>query len=220
MPPFNSELARQAVNHATDRNELVRRLGGPQMATPTCQLFPPNFPGYEYCCPFGITDADGRYAGPDLAKAKALVAQSGTLGARVTVDVRTDPTFGRFSNYFAELLPKLGYRVTVRKMDPSKTAVLSFYRDSRNRVQIAWADGWIADYPAPYNFYGPLFSCAGFRPANPIGNNNISEFCDHHIDELAEAGSRSRRRATQPPPTSCGGRSTGWSPTPRRRSSR
>ena len=47
----------EAVNYATDRNELVNRLGGPQMATPTCQLFPRNFPGYEYYCPFDATTA-------------------------------------------------------------------------------------------------------------------------------------------------------------------
>jgi len=183
VPPFNRKLARQAVSYATDRNELVKRLGGPQMATPTCQLFPRNFPGYEYNCPFGVTDADGRYAGPDLAKAKTLVARSGTLGMPVTVDVVTDPTFGPFTYYFAELLPKLGYRVTVRKMDPSKPNFGSFYKDSRNKVQVAW-NGWVADYPEPYNFYAPLFSCAAFLPANPT-NNNISGFCDHGIDRTA-----------------------------------
>ncbi|HEY3714948.1 MAG TPA: ABC transporter substrate-binding protein [Jatrophihabitantaceae bacterium] len=182
VPPFNNKLARQAVNHATDRNELVKRLGGSQMATPTCQLLPRNFPGYEYRCPFGVTGTDGGYTGPDLAKARALVARSGTLGAPVTVDVVTDPTFGPFTNYFAELLPKLGYRVTVRKQDPATAD--PFYRDSRNKVQIAWADGWIADYPASYNFYDPILSCASFSPADPT-NLNVGEFCDPDIDAIA-----------------------------------
>jgi len=182
VPPFNNKLARQAVNYATDRNELVKRLGGPQMATPTCQLFPRNFPGYEYNCPFDVAGTDGSYAGPDLVKAKELVARSGTLGVPVTVDVRAGQTFGPFTNYFAELLRKLGYRVTVRKIGRNP---ISFYRDSRNKVQISWADGWIADYPAPYNFYAPLFSCDGFLPANSDTNNNISEFCDPEIDGIA-----------------------------------
>ncbi|HZC51831.1 MAG TPA: ABC transporter substrate-binding protein, partial [Mycobacterium sp.] len=180
VPPFNNKLARQAVNYATDRNELVKRFGGPQLATPTCQMLPPNFPGYEPYCPFGMTDADGKYAGPDMATAKKLVARSGTYGAAVTVDVTTNPMYGPYTNYFAELLRKLGYRVTVRKMNDK----FGFYKDSRNKMQISWANGWIADYPAPDNFYGPLFSCAGFAPANP-NNNNVSEFCDHGIDALA-----------------------------------
>jgi YVTN family beta-propeller protein len=185
VPPFNNKLARRAVNYATDRNELVRLLGGPQLATPTCQLVPPNFPGYKHYCPFDISGPDGTYGRPDLDKARILVAQSGTLGAPVTVDVLADPRFGPFTNHFATVLRKLGYRVTVRVMDPSKTGPFSFYRDSRNKVQIATGFDWLADFPTPYNFYGPLFSCASFSPANPV-NTNISEFCDDTIDQIAE----------------------------------
>jgi len=47
VPPFNNKLARQAVNLATDRNELVRLISGPVLTSPTCQLLPPNFPGYH-----------------------------------------------------------------------------------------------------------------------------------------------------------------------------
>jgi peptide/nickel transport system substrate-binding protein len=185
VPPFNNKRARQAVNHATDRNKLVELLGGRQLATPTCQLLPPNFPGYAYYCPFGIADADGRYAGPDLVKAKALVAQSGTVGARVTVDVFTGPRFSPFTNYFADLLRTLGYRVTVRKLDPTTVDVQSFYRDPRNKVQIAWGASIVADFPAPYNFYNLLFSCASLSPANPA-SLNVSGFCDAEIDQIAE----------------------------------
>ena len=186
VPPFNNANARRAVNYATDRNELVNRLGGPQMATPTCQLFPRNFPGYKYHCPFDATHGTaGSYAGPDLVKAKELVAQSGTLGMRVTVDVVTDLTFVPFTHYFAELLRKLGYRVTERAKDPYKT---NGYKDSRNKLQIA-QNGWVADYPAPYNFYVPMFSCDSFLPNNTT-NNNISEFCDHGIDKIADDAHR------------------------------
>jgi YVTN family beta-propeller protein len=185
VPPFDKVLARQAVNYATDRNELVQRLGGAQLATPTCQLLPPNFPGYDHNCPFDLKGADGRYAGPDLDKAKALVARSGTFGAPVTVDVFTDPRFGSFTTYFAELLQKLRYRVTVRTLDPSKTDVQSFYRDPRHKVQIAWGADWLADFPTPYNFYGPLFSCDRSSPTNPV-SLNLSGFCDRGIDQIAE----------------------------------
>jgi peptide/nickel transport system substrate-binding protein len=188
VPPFDNKLARHAVNYATDRNKLVELLGGPQLATPTCQLLPPNFPGYAYYCPFSVKGVDGRYAGPDLAKAKALVTQSGTHGARVTVDVFTDPSFGPFTSYFADLLETLGYRVTVRKLDPSKTDVQSFYRDPRHKVQIAWGVDWLPDFPVPEDVYGPLFSCASVSPANPAGLN-VSGFCDSAIEEIAEQAS-------------------------------
>jgi Bacterial extracellular solute-binding proteins, family 5 Middle len=87
LPPFNNVLARRAVNYATDRNELVRRTGGPELTTPTCQLLPPNFPAHHDYCPFGILDSAGHYAGPNLTTAQQLITQSGTRGERVTVDV-------------------------------------------------------------------------------------------------------------------------------------
>jgi peptide/nickel transport system substrate-binding protein len=52
--------------------------------------------------------------------------------------------------------------------------------DSRDRVQIGFY-GWFQDFPAPWEFIGPLFTCASFVPANP-GNSNAAEFCDPRID--------------------------------------
>src|SRR6266702_2836409 len=47
QPPFNNLKARQAVNFAADRNAYVKIGGGPSLAVPTCQVLPPNFPGYK-----------------------------------------------------------------------------------------------------------------------------------------------------------------------------
>src|SRR5215212_4616075 len=47
VPPFNNLKARQGVNFATDRNALVKIYGGPKLAVPTCQILPPNYPGYK-----------------------------------------------------------------------------------------------------------------------------------------------------------------------------
>src|SRR6266566_5152607 len=52
VPPFNNLKARQAVNYATDRNALVKIYGGPKLAVPSCQILPPNFPGYKPYCPY------------------------------------------------------------------------------------------------------------------------------------------------------------------------
>ena len=39
--PFNVLAARQALNYAIDRATLIRLIGGPLMAQPTCQILPP-----------------------------------------------------------------------------------------------------------------------------------------------------------------------------------
>jgi len=64
-------------------------------------------------------------------------------------------------------------------------ATLPYLADSRNRIQITWALGWTADYPAASNFYYNLFSCASFVPGNGGNNLNVSEYCNRDIDRLA-----------------------------------
>jgi YVTN family beta-propeller protein len=188
VPPFNNVLARRAVNFATDRNQLVLPTGGPQLASPTCQLLPPNFPGHHDYCPFGLLDATGHYAGPNLAEAQRLITQSGTRGQHVTVDVNAHALRGvRKSEYFIGVLRELGYQVTVRTIgdSPNGPGPFDFYHNSSNKIQIAYAGPWASDFPVPYDFYDELFSCSGFVP-NSAFNSNASEFCDSDIDNLAK----------------------------------
>jgi ABC-type transport system substrate-binding protein len=79
VPPFDRLDARRAVNYAVDRAAVVEILGGPKVAEPTCQIIPPNFPGYRPYCPYTAGDpAAGKWTAPDLVKARALIARSGT----------------------------------------------------------------------------------------------------------------------------------------------
>ena len=52
LPPFNNLKARLAVNYAVDRNATVKIFGGPNLATPSCQVLPPGFPGHVDYCPY------------------------------------------------------------------------------------------------------------------------------------------------------------------------
>ena len=91
-PPFDNLQARQAINFAADRTAYVKIAGGPSLAVPTCQILPPNFPGYEPYCPYtaGADSDNTKWTGVDLTKAKELVKQSGTSGAKVVVNGTTD----------------------------------------------------------------------------------------------------------------------------------
>ena len=85
VAPFDNVKVRQAVNYATDRAAIIKVWGGPQVATPTCQILPPDFPGYAAYCPYTTNPGDGKWHGPDMAKAQQLIAESGTKGQKVAV---------------------------------------------------------------------------------------------------------------------------------------
>jgi YVTN family beta-propeller protein len=49
--PFDNVLARRAVNLAIDRAAVARRLSGPGLSAPTCQVLPPTSPGTRPTAP-------------------------------------------------------------------------------------------------------------------------------------------------------------------------
>ena len=164
VPPFDDARVRRAVSLAVDRRAVVRIVGGPETAGPTCQILPPNFPGYVPYCPHHV---------PRLAAARRLVRASGTRGMRVTV--WTNGQFRPIMRYARSLLQAVGYRATI-------TSRGDFGRvyDPRTHVQ-AGPTYWGADYAAPFDFLAKNLSCAAFS-RNPDRNANLSEFCSPRID--------------------------------------
>jgi peptide/nickel transport system substrate-binding protein len=177
IPPFNNLKARQAVNYATDRKALIKIYGGPQLAVPTCQVLPPNFPGYKPYCPYTVNPGSGKWTGPDMAKAKQLVQESGTKGAAVKVNTDTTDVDKGYGLYFIGLLNKLGYKATPQFL--SNDIQYPFIQNSKNKVQFAFSD-WFADYPAASDFLQILLGCGSFHP-NSNSSPNIAEFCHKGI---------------------------------------
>ena len=141
------------MNYAVDRQALVRAARSALSAQPTCQVLPPSFPGYRRYCPY-------RY---DLAKARRLVAASGTRGMPVVVWSPTQAVF--FMSYIVSALNTLGYRARLRVED----GVWHY-----QKIQVG-PHTWFADYPAAANF-SALFSCHAPAQANP------SRFCDPAVE--------------------------------------
>ncbi len=170
VPPFDRLDARKAVNFAVDRAAATNAWGGPNTAQRTCQILPPNFPGYRPYCPYTAgSTTSGKWTAPDLTKAKALVARSGTRGMKVTLWAWSQAK--GFNAVALRVLTSLGYRVTVKPVggfDRYWNAV----GDPRNRAQIGF-DGHEGGYPSPATFFVELFSC----PAT-----DSSQFCDPGID--------------------------------------
>jgi peptide/nickel transport system substrate-binding protein len=181
-PPFNNLKARQAVNYATDRSAIVKLYGGPQLAQPTCQILPPRFPGYKPYCPY--TKHPGtKWTAPDLAKAKKLIAESGTKGASVLVNTTTVDTQKNMGLYFVGLLNKIGYKAKLQALSPD--IQYEFCQNSKNVVQFCWSD-WYQDYPAASDFINVLLGCTGFHPGSNA-SPNIAEFCDRKIEAEIQA---------------------------------
>ncbi|HEV8452365.1 MAG TPA: ABC transporter substrate-binding protein [Gaiellales bacterium] len=104
-PLATDQTARRAIAYAIDRNRVVSALGGPLQAQPTCQLIPPNFPGYRPYCPYTVQTGSGHWIAPNLPLAKHLALMSRSYGKAVTVQPGSP-----FSRYVLDLLDHLGYK--------------------------------------------------------------------------------------------------------------
>ena len=187
-PPFDDRRVRRAINFATDRRKIVKLAGGPDLAQLTCQILPPGMPGYAPSCPYTTRPGPGgAWSGPDLGRARRLVAQSGTKGTHVTAwTYETKRDLGR---YFASLLRRLGYRSSLRVL-PDYEAYGELVADSRTGAQMG-INGWSADIETPSNFTIP-FLCSSFVRADPEPNRNLGGFCDRGVDAKVDAALRAR----------------------------
>ena len=188
VAPFNRLDVRRALNYAADRRAAVAGAGGPDVAQPTCQILPPAYPGYRPYCPYTAGPSHTTWVAADLAKAKMLVAHSGTRGATVTVWSWSElPAVGAFA---VKLLRSVGYKPTLKSRAGSFFATVG---DSRTQAQIG-TNEWISDYPAASGFFTPILTCRSFLPRDPA-NSNDAEFCDSHIDSRIDKALRAQAQS-------------------------
>ena len=161
----------------------------------TCQILPPNMPGYAPYCPFTRAGGEiaGSWAGPDLARAHRLVERSGTLGADVTIAM--SPCLDATAQQVMTTLRELDYHVAVETDGPLRPAAYPCWFGPLSPDADVSYTAWHADYPSPGAFLVPLLSCVepdgtpAVRGAEDL-SFNTSNFCDPRIDRRMQQALR------------------------------
>ncbi|RAZ84692.1 ABC transporter substrate-binding protein [Mesorhizobium hawassense] len=167
VKPFDNAKVRQAVNMAINKDRIVRIING--RATPASQVLPPLMPGY-----------DQNYKGYayDPEKAKALLTEAGLKDGFATqiYTSNTDPQ-PRITQAIQQDLAAIGVKAEIKAVaNPNVIAA----GGTQGQAPMVWSGGlgWIADFPDPSDFYGPILGCG----SAVAGGWNWSWYCNKDID--------------------------------------
>lgn len=170
--PFNDVRVRQAVNYAIDPEALNRVFGG--RMHPTQQILPPGMPGYEEY---------KLYPGPDMNKAKALLAEANPSDRDITVWTNDEPDRKRIGEYYHDVLNQLGFNATL-KVIAGDVYFTTIGNQSTPDLDTGFGN-WFQDFPHPDDFFRPLLNSDAILPTN---GNNFSRASypelDAKMDEL------------------------------------
>ncbi|PZR00120.1 MAG: peptide ABC transporter substrate-binding protein [Cereibacter sphaeroides] len=167
--PFDKVEVRKAVNMALNKDRIVQIING--RAVPATQPLPPSMPGYTK-----------DYAGYayDVEGAKKLLADAGYADGFETelYVMNTDPN-PRIAQAIQQDLAAIGIKASLQNLAQANVIEAG----GAGTAPMVWSGGmgWIADFPDPSNFYGPILGCAGAGD----GGWNWSKFCDEALDAEA-----------------------------------
>ena len=169
IEPLDQLPVREAINMAINKDRITQIING--RAVPATQPLPPTMPGY--------TEGYEGFAF-DVDAAKAKLAEAGLEDGFSTelYVMNTDPN-PRIAQAIQQDLKAIGVDVDIRSLAQANVIEAG----GAGEAPMIWSGGmaWIADFPDPSNFYGPILGCAGAGE----GGWNWSKFCDESIDAMA-----------------------------------
>ncbi|WP_334175401.1 ABC transporter substrate-binding protein, partial [Pseudoxanthobacter sp.] len=172
MKPLDDVKVRQALNMAINKDRIVRIVNG--RATPANQPLPPLMPGY---------DKDYKGYAYDPARAKELLKEAGYPDGFATVlySTNTDPQ-PRIAQAIQQDLAAVGVKAEIKSLAQSNVIAAG---GTPGEAPMIWSGGmaWIADFPDPSNFYGPILGCAGAVQ----GGWNWAWYCNEDLQKRAIA---------------------------------
>ncbi len=164
--PFDNVKVRQAINYAVNKARIVQIMNGRVVAAN--QPLPPGMPGYNKT----FTGY-----GYDVAKAKSLMAQAGyAKGFKTELwTSNTDPN-PRIAQAIQQDLAVIGITADLKSL--AQSAVIE--AGGNGKAPMIWSGGmaWIADFPDPSDFYGPILSCG----STGTGGWNWAKYCNKALN--------------------------------------
>jgi ABC-type transport system substrate-binding protein len=173
MKPFDDVRVRRAVNHAINKNRLLRLANNLPVAARG--VLPPTLPGWDPELP--------EFYPYDTNQARALLREAGySEGFPIQLWCYGDwPIYARVAQGIQNDLHQVGIEAELQLLTfPAFLAAAQ----TRNRVRCGYA-GWAADYLDPSNFFDPLLD--GSR-ISPTDCNNLAFYDNPEVNRmLAEA---------------------------------
>lgn len=172
VPPFDNVKVRQAMNHAINKERIIKLLNG--RGTVANQILPPLMPGYD-------PDYQGYEYNPE--KAKQLLAEAGFPdGFETSIEcIAVDPQ-PKLCESFQQDLAQIGVKLEIKTL-----AASTVIEDggTEGKAPMIWSGGlaWIQDYPDPDDFYAPILGCGSAVP----GGWNWAWYCNEELEKKAIA---------------------------------
>ena len=172
MAPFDNVLVRQAINHAIDREAIMRIAGG---GVPMYGVYPPGMPAY---------DPDFNPYPYDPTRAKELLAEAGYPDG-----FQTQFYYNNEYPYWVTAAPVIQQQLAAVGVEAelvplSHTAYIAQVNSSKT-VPLG-VQSWAAVFPDPNDMIGPQFTC----DARGVTGANNSYYCNQELEQmLAEAES-------------------------------